>query len=190
MLFRINCQLFFCEAVKEAVMRRRNAIELGMSDDAAAAHKPIQCLLFCSSAYPPQIADAASADGFHQLVVSRPHGRGRPAALLPSSLRRHGPQCVLELLQDAARLLCAQGLLPPLLALLATLGFARLLAARLVCPDDLRDHPGGLLLLLLLHWGWGRRWWRRRWWRGRWRRGWGILLPGRVTSRELGRGPR
>lgn len=121
--------------------------------------------------------------------MGRSHGCGRPTAILPSSLRRHGPECVLELLKDAARLLRAQGLLPPLLALLATLGFARLLGARFVRFDDLRDHPGGLLFPLLHggH-GWRRRWWRR--WRGRRRRGRGVLLPDRVASRELGRGPR
>lgn len=162
-----------------------------LSDVAAAGNKPMGHLGFsvCTSTYPPQVADAAPADGLHQLVVGRRHGCGRPAALLPPPLHRHGPECVLQLPQDAAGLLLAQGLLPPLLALLATLGFGRFLGARLVRFDDLRDHPGGLLLPLLHR---GRGWWRRwrRRWRGRWRRGGGVLLPGGVASREFGRGPR
>lgn len=140
--------------------------------------------LLCTCTYSSQVADAAGADGLHQLVVGRPQRRGRPAALLPSPLHRHRPQRVLELLQDAARLLRAQGLLPALLALLA-FRLARLLAARLVRPDDLRDHPGGLLLPL------GRRQRRRRWRGRRWRR-WGRRRwSGRILpfGGEFGRGP-
>lgn len=36
------------------------------------------------STHPFQVADAAAADGLHQLVVGRPHWRGWSAALLPS----------------------------------------------------------------------------------------------------------
>lgn len=138
--------------MKEAATLEHNTIALGMSDVAAARHKPMGyfCLCcVCISTYPPQVANAAPADGLHQLVVGRSHGCGRPAALLPPSLHHDGPECVLELLQDAARLLSAQGLMPSLLALLATFGFAGLLGARFVRFDDLRDHPGGLLFPLL-----------------------------------------
>lgn len=135
--------------------------------------------------HPFQVADAAAADGLHQLIVGGSHRRWWPAALLPSSVHRHRSQCVLELLEDAARLLCSGFLWFSLLAFL-TLRLRCLLAACLVRPDDLCDHPCWLLLTLR-EWAWGRRWgrWWRRWWRSR-----GSLFFGDVTSGEFGRGPR
>ena len=141
------------------------------------------------SAHPSQVADAAAADGLHQLVVGWPHGRGWPAALLPSPLQRHGPQRVLELLQDATRLVPALLLQLPLLALL-TFRLCHLLAARLVRLDDLGDHPGGLLLPLRERWWrWWRGWGRRRRWRWRRRRSRRSLFFSQVAPREFGGGP-
>lgn len=98
------------------------------------------------ASHPFQVADAALADGLHQLIVGRPHGGGRPAALLPFPVPRHRPQGVLQLLQDAVGLVFARPF-----ALLGLLPFClgRLLVARLVGLDDLRNHPCGLLLLVL-----------------------------------------
>lgn len=140
--------------------------------------------------HPFQAADAAVADGLHQLIVGRSHRRRRPAALLPSSVHHHGSQRVLELLQDATRLLPARPLRLRLLAFFTLRLRAGLLAAGLVRLDDLRDHPCGLLLVLR-EGGRGRRWRRRR--RRRRRRWWGSggsLFLGGVTSGEFGRGPR
>lgn len=131
--------------------------------------------------YPSQAANAAGPDGLHQLVVSRPHWRGWPAALPLLPVGWHGPQGVLQLLQDATRLL----FFAPFLAFLP-FWLGRLGAARLVRPDDLSNHPRGLFLLHLLL--------RCRGRQGRWRRrrGWcrGSLLWYLFALGQFGRRPR
>lgn len=136
---------------------------------------PGPCFCVTALTYSSEFLHAAGPDGFHQLVMGRSHGCGRPADLLHPPVHRHWSQCVLQLLQDAAGFVLLHILL---FAFLSFLPFRlrRLLVAGLMGLDDLCDHPGWLLLLLLggQRWRRGRWWWRRwRWW---WRRRSGRCL--------------
>lgn len=149
---------------------------------------PGPCFCVTALTYSSEFLHAAGPDGFHQLVMGRSHGCGRPADLLHPPVHRHWSQCVLQLLQDAAGFVLLRILL---FAFLSFLPFRlrRLLVAGLMGLDDLCDHPGWLLLLLLggQRWRRGRWWWRRwRWW---WRRRSGRCLFFSVMPGKFRWGP-